>query len=250
MSIHCSLETLSAYVDSELPDVELRLVESHVERCSECRDHVSRLEGIAGHVRRLELVSVPATLVPEIGRRLRLQRDRQPLSSRIEEELRRAARAPMLAPLFALVFAFSVILYLFSLGVSMRSTSGTRMVIGGTSADISDARAADAGGGAGAESERSADEAGVQAGVSVASDESPAGTEPAHRVLAGRLFTLYDGVWTEEGVRGRAVDVVIDVGSGDELPRGLEEIGGVAGIYRMLDGGTIVEIIVPAPPGE
>jgi hypothetical protein len=156
----------------------------------------------------------------------------------------------MMAPLFALVFAFSAILYLFSLGVSMRATSGTRMVIGGSSVDVPGPRAADT-----VEESRTgpagpADEAGVPAALSVASDESFVETEPARRFLAGRVFTLHDGVWTEEGLRGRAVDDVIDRGSGDELPPGLEEIGDAAGTFRVLDGGRVVEIVVPAQPGE
>jgi hypothetical protein len=245
MSVHCSLEELSAYVDSELTEVELQVVGSHVERCPECRARVLRLEGIAGHVRRLERVSVPATLVPEIDRQVHLDRARRPLSSRIEEEVRRATRAPTLAPLFALVFAFSAILYLFSLGVSMRETSGTRMVIGGRSVDVSDTPGDDQVQTSRPGPERSA----IEAAAPATAGGLLIGMEEASRSVAGRSFALHDGVWTEEEALGRAVDIVIDLAAGEEVPLGLEDLVDLPGVYRLVDGGRVVEIFSPAPIG-
>ena len=54
MSVHCSLEMLSTYVDAELAESERRNVEAHVRECEECRDRLSHLEGVVGQLKRLK----------------------------------------------------------------------------------------------------------------------------------------------------------------------------------------------------
>ena len=132
MSVHCSLEMLSTYVDAELANGERLEVESHVQECGECRERLARLQRVVGQLKRIETVEAPPTLGGQVQRRLRLDGGRVPLARRLEDRLGGLLRPPLFAPLFALIIAFGAILYLFSLGVARQTVSGTQVVIGGS----------------------------------------------------------------------------------------------------------------------
>jgi anti-sigma factor RsiW len=284
MSVHCSLEMLSTYVDAELADSERREVESHVKECEECRNRLSHLEGVVGQLKRLELVEAPPTLGGQVQRRLRLDGSNVPLRRRFEDRLGGLLRQPLFAPLFALILAFGAILYMFSLGVARQTVSGTRVVIGGSAPSSAEDLAHDDE--SGVRSERRIEEAESPArpavpsspdatteaeskvgpeAVAAAPDESfsdvagrldrlAAGDAPAAMrsrleaidvlQLVGREFRLIDGIWREVGLGEREPESRIDPLDGGVLPPEIEGLASRMGTYWVLLEGRVIEVVI------
>lgn len=114
MSRHATAEDLSAYLDQELEPVRLRLVETHLEECEECRQRVSGLRGVVGELRRLEHLRPPPALEQYLERRIALEPRPRGWVEGVEDRLRGLVLQPNLGFTFAMVFAFAVILYLFA----------------------------------------------------------------------------------------------------------------------------------------
>ncbi|MCH9648997.1 MAG: zf-HC2 domain-containing protein [Deltaproteobacteria bacterium] len=114
MSRHATAEDLSAYLDEELEPVRLRLVETHLEECEECRRRVSGLSGVVGELRRLEHLRPPPALEQYLERRVALEPRPRGWVEGVEDRLRGLVLQPNLGLTFAMVFAFAVILYLFA----------------------------------------------------------------------------------------------------------------------------------------
>ena len=111
---HSSVEELSAYLDRELAPARLRLVETHLEDCEECRRRVEGLGRLVRDLRRLERFEPP----PALGQQLlgRLHRSSRPRTvlERLEEGLKDRNLQSPLGFSFALVVAFAALLYFFS----------------------------------------------------------------------------------------------------------------------------------------
>lgn len=129
MSGHLAVELLSCYMDEETTPAQLRLVEGHLNDCTDCRQTLAGLRAVAAGVRRLEAVAPPPALAAAVERRVRLASLEQPSSFRLEESLRRWTGQPVLAPAFAIVMALGSILYLFAFGVEKGGRATTRLVV-------------------------------------------------------------------------------------------------------------------------
>jgi anti-sigma factor RsiW len=67
MRSHLATKRLSAYIDDELHDRELRLVESHISECSACRDRLHGLRLVVGELQRVPAAETPPTLAASIA---------------------------------------------------------------------------------------------------------------------------------------------------------------------------------------
>ena len=66
MSTHLATERLSAYLDDELHERDLRLVEAHVSECSQCQHRLRGLRRVVDDLQRMPAASPP----PVLGRRI------------------------------------------------------------------------------------------------------------------------------------------------------------------------------------
>lgn len=128
MSRHATAEDLSAYVDEELEPVRLRLVESHLEECEECRGRVEGLRGLVGDLRRLERLHPPPALEQYLERHIALTPRPRGWIEGVEDRLRGLALQSNLGFTFAMVFAFAVILYLFAGWSERQHRSGVQIL--------------------------------------------------------------------------------------------------------------------------
>jgi hypothetical protein len=134
MSGHATAEVLSAYIDQELSRPQLRLVETHIEACEECRERLRGLRRVVGQLHRLETVAPPPVLAQQVQRRIALDGGRpKGLVERLERRLGGLPLEPSVAVTFALVFSFAVILYLFGWWVGDRG--GTTVLVPPISAE-------------------------------------------------------------------------------------------------------------------
>jgi len=60
-------ELASDYLDGEIPDPTLELVEEHLAMCDWCRDHLHHVEATAAALARLPEPAPPATLDALVG---------------------------------------------------------------------------------------------------------------------------------------------------------------------------------------
>jgi hypothetical protein len=126
MSRHATAEDLSAYLDQELPRPQLRLVETHLEECEECRTRFEGLRRVVGKLHRLESMAPPPVLAQQVQRRIALDGGRQAaFLERLERRLGGLPMEPSVGVTFALVFAFAIILYLFGWWVDVRQGGTT-----------------------------------------------------------------------------------------------------------------------------
>jgi len=220
MSAHCSVQQLSSYVDEELTHPELRLVESHLSDCPECRDRLAGLGNVVRELRRVERAAPP----PELGYRVERAVDHAAgpmrLWQRGEAGARRWLDPPTVAPIFGVVLALAVIFYLAA--VYNAAGTATRLVIA-PGADES-------------ESEEAAE--------GVARD-LPGGAEVVQ--WAGRTFRRHGQGWWEEGLSPRAPFRVLEFSEladalGSAEPLVLEPLSGPV---RMRIGGEVIEVAFP-----
>ena len=160
MTVHASLEQLSSYLDRELAERERVGVEEHLHDCASCRGRLDGLRSVIGRLERLELQAPPSDLSFLVERRVAAEADREGLQGRLERTIKTLFVQPALTPIFGLVVALALILYLFSFGVARQQARGTRLV--------------------------------------VPVSEAPA--KSVERTIEGRRFTLTDGVWLEQGL--------------------------------------------------
>jgi hypothetical protein len=270
MSRHCSLEVLSSFVDRELEKAKQKWVEEHVSRCTECSDRLAGLAQVVRQLQRLEGVSPPPTLGLRLERRIRLERRKKGLATLLEKEAGRWLKQPVLAPLFAIVLALGIILYLFAVGVGHQEARTTRLVIAEGTEEIP----FEEGEGQGAEVPEKVLEDRLQGGRSLEDEEAvasssielPEGRERARgfrapaadstvsgavrtMVVAGRTFDLERGIWRERSLPSGAPEETIDLRNGgskpDRLPSELEGLRMLEGRVHLLVEGRVVELILP-----
>ena len=66
---HCSLETVSSFIDGVLRDGELRKVESHLAACFDCAQKVEDLRGVSGSLRTMPTVPSPRSFAVPVPAR-------------------------------------------------------------------------------------------------------------------------------------------------------------------------------------
>ncbi len=132
MSRHPAVKILSGYLDRELPERRLRLVESHLETCADCRRRLDGLQGVAEALKGIDRIAPPATLVRGVQRRIELASRERRRPRWLELASGRWLAQPVLTPLLAVILALAAILYLFALAVDRGPPTRTRMVVAST----------------------------------------------------------------------------------------------------------------------
>lgn len=131
MTVHASLEQLSSYLDAELAKRERAELEGHLSDCPSCRRRLDGLRGVVARLERLEQQVPPRDLSFLVERRVAAETGRDGLRNRLEETVKTFLVQPSLTPVFGLVVALALILYLFSFGVARHQERGTRLVVPG-----------------------------------------------------------------------------------------------------------------------
>jgi hypothetical protein len=117
---HLSAEILSAYLDEQLSAPERRLAEGHLGGCTDCRNRLEGLRRVAGGLRSLERVAPPAILEHSLRRHLAIDAKERGLRGRLEDRSLAPRRLPThFGLVFATVFAFAAILYLFAHAIEL-----------------------------------------------------------------------------------------------------------------------------------
>ena len=216
MTAHPDVETLSTYLDSELSRRLRHQVEEHLEVCDDCRERLSSLEKVVGHLRALERQAPPPHLDAQLHRLASLEASRPTLIQRLEQGVARINLQSNLAPLFAIVVALILIIYMLSWGLHRQATR--RIPVHLEPQDTT-----------------------IDAPVMESS-----------RQLAGRSFDLVDGVWIEHGLAG--VDVEEQVSGSDPRVQSwfvsypeLEEIADLGSRVRLAIEEKVVEIRFDVP---
>lgn len=193
MSTHATVETLSAYLDHELPHPESREIEEHLADCADCRTRFAGMKNVVSGLRHLERLAPPSTLQQVVARRVAFDGERKSLGDRLESNLQAFERQSSLLALFGVVVAFAVMILFFAHGLEQRRSSTIPVV-------FKDPRA-----GAGSES----------------------------RQIAGRELRREGAVWVEEGVDPKFTRiVVVDSPSWERIVSEHPEIATLASLDR------------------
>jgi anti-sigma factor RsiW len=203
MTVHASLERLSSYLDAELAERQRLELEEHLTECASCRHRLAGLQSVAGQLRRLEQQAPPQELGFLVERQVAAERDRQTLGGRLEQSLKTFLVQPSLTPVFGLVVALALILYLFSFGVARRQQGGTRL-------------------------------------VPVFESATPVAES---RTVAGRTFDSVEGIWVERGLDPAVPVEVVDLRSGALQQPELEVFRELGTRVRLRFEGRVVEAI-------
>jgi anti-sigma factor RsiW len=204
MTVHLDVETLSTYLDHELSHPRQGQVEEHLEHCDECQERLSNLRKVVGNLQALERLAPPPHLGTHLHRLASLQASQPTLIERLEQGVGRFNFQSALAPVFAVVMALILIIYMFSWGLHRQATG--RIPVHLESA---------------------------QARPGVTAMESS-------RRVAGRVFYLLDGVWVE---RGLEKEVVMEQISGSD-PRVQDWLAGSRELQEIVDLGDRVRVVM------
>jgi len=194
MSKHAARELLSAYLDSELDERDLVAVREHLGDCSACRDVYEGLSRVSIGLRQVAREPVPVEVGVVVRRRIGQFRSRPGLSERFEDFLGDISMQTRLAPVFALVMALAVILYIFSQGVARQERARVPIIVGPFAAPTVKLE------------ERSP--AAEEEAVGMRAAESKLAAAP-ERWLGDRRFLWLDGIWFEEGVESSEIALVV-----------------------------------------
>lgn len=130
MSAHLATERLSAYLDEELHERDLRLVEAHVSECSQCQHRLHGLRRVVDDLQRMPAASPP----PVLGRRIEREVSER-WRARREEARRGRDRGGfelIQGPIrlgFAMVAGLAMIGLLYAHWVAREGTAPTRLVL-------------------------------------------------------------------------------------------------------------------------
>lgn len=224
---HATVEQLSAYLDAEVSERERRRVDEHLRGCESCRQRLAGLRSVAAGLRGLEAGRPPAELGYLVERQVAAAGPQQTLSERLESTARRLRLQPVLAPVFGVVLALAVILYLFAAGVARDRERPTRLIIGPSA-------------GAADEGEPAAPAAAPRPPARVAAPLES-------REVAGRLFDRAGEWWVERGLpEGTEVERLEAVALDPEAAAALEPFRDLRRA-RLLHHRRVVEVIYPEP---
>ena len=229
MTAHASAETLSAYLDGELPEGERRETELHLAACPGCHARFASLGRVVASLQRLERAAPPPTLAQDVERRISLAGARANAFDRLEERLRVLGTASPILTTFAVILALGTILYLFAHGVERHQRRG--VAIGVPTPEV--ARQLDA---------------------------EHARLEPATTRAGDRLFTRSGARWLEHGLErdeatgalAPASTVAADSPAGRALLARLPWLAGLLADAEgvvLRDGDAVVEVRAPPAAG-
>lgn len=246
---HLSVEMLSTYLDERLVEAERRRLESHLEECSECHQ---RLQGMRRVMQRLETLDKQAP-PPHLGFQLRRLAARQATTSTLVEKLEKGARRftvqATVAPVFAVVLALALIIYMLSWGIHRQEHGNVPVIL--ETEPMSAVEKAPA-----AEEMAARSEVGVRVGaVSAPESENALGKRDrqSERRGAGRNFLRHGETWIEEGlgVEGAVDQFSFDdpvVQSWVQVYPELGELQSLGGTIRLRVEGRVVEIVFSSTP--
>jgi anti-sigma factor RsiW len=216
MTAHPEVEILSTYLDRELSRPERCQVEEHLERCEDCRQRLSSLQRVVGDLQALERLAPPPHLGAHLHRLASLEASQPTLIQRLEHRASRFILQPSIAPIFAIVMALILIIYLLSWGLHRQATGRIPVHLEPEGTRIESTEV-----------------------------ESP-------RQIAGRAFRLDDGVWVEEGLGDETA--VETMSSSDPRVQSwlaatpeLQEIAALGDRVRLRMGDRVVEIRIDTP---
>ncbi len=209
MSPHVSVEQLSSYLDAELARRERDDLERHLDDCSSCRHRLEGLRRVVARLHRLEQQAPPADLASLVERRVAAEADRAGLRAQLERTVRTVFVQPSLTPVFGLVVALALILYLFSFAVARDRATGTRLVV--PSAESSPSR-------------------------------------QTVRMIEGRDFLRVDAVWVERGLGAAAPEAVLEFTADSPAPPALAPFARLGGRVRLAHEGHVVELVFSGSP--
>ncbi len=206
MSSHASAELLSAYLDSQLVEPEVRQLEEHLDRCPQCHVRLEGLRKVVKNLQNLEQLATPLTLEQTVARRIALSTERESLLDRFESSMSIFNRQSPILATFGVVIALALFIYLFSYTLHLREHATTPVIW----EDLPAAAPAD---------------------VAEGSRLSVAGRE---------LVWSADGLWVEEGVDDTSVSraLALDSEAGRALLTEHPELADLAS----LDRGVVLEV--------
>ena len=209
MIVHENVELLSSFVDDELEPPVKAAVESHLADCQPCRHRIEGLRRVVGELQALDVVAPPVEMATRVRRAVLFDSRETGVLRRTEESLRRWSDQPLLLPLFGVVTAMAVLLYLFSAWSERSREPGTRVVVAPPT------------------------EEGVVA--------------PAQpRRVGDRLFALVEGRWVEEGLDPTAVVASVDLVVPREEWAALEVFRPLGGRVVLRHEGRPLEVVFEA----
>lgn len=129
-SSHATVELLSAYIDRQLAGSEATRLEDHLERCDECHGRLEGLRGVVANLRQIEALDPPPELEMAVARRIALTGDRESVFDRFESKLSVFNRQSTLLPLFAVVIALGVFMYLFAVALEKHQSERIQVIFG------------------------------------------------------------------------------------------------------------------------
>jgi len=216
MTAHTDVELLSTYLDHQLSHREQSRVEEHLEQCEDCRERLTSLQRVVGNLQAMERLAPPVHLGAHLLRLTSLKASQPTLVQRLEQGASRFNLQPSIVPIFAIVVALIVIIYMLSWGLHRQATGRIPVHLEPDNAMV-----------------------------------ESLGMESS-RQIAGRTFNLTDGVWVEEGLAG---EIVVETMSRSDprvqewLAEGPEarEIAALGDRVRLTMGSRVVEVRFDSP---
>ena len=129
-SSHATVELLSAYLDQQLVGSEVSHLEDHLENCDECHDRLEGLRKIVASLHRIDDVDPPAELEMAVARRIALAGESSSVLDSFETQLSVFNRQSNILPLFAIVIALGVFMYLFAVAVDKHQNQRIPVIFG------------------------------------------------------------------------------------------------------------------------
>lgn len=246
---HPSVELLSTYLDAGLAEGERRQLESHLEKCSKCNQ---RLQGMRRVMQRLETLDEQAP-PPQLGFQLRRlaaqQASRSTLVDRLEKGARRFTVQATVAPVFAVVLALALIIYMLSWGIHRQEHGNVPVILEPEPMAVTEGASV-------ADEKAVRSEVGDRASAlsAPAAEDVPGKRDrQAEQRRAGRAFVRHGEIWIEEGLEVESVterlsfdDPVVQswLKSYPEL-RDLQSLGGT---IRLRVEDRVVDIVISPTP--
>ena len=216
MSSHVNVELLSAYLDRQLADVEARRLEAHLDECEQCHTRLEGLRRVVRKLHKIEASAPPRELEQLVARRIVLAQERENPLDRLEAGLSIFKSQSSILPMFGVVIALALFMYLLSVAVDQSRNDRIPVVF-----DVPNPQAPSA---------------------STESTEPPLDTTR----VAGATFRDVNGVWVQDGLTRDNVTRIVERGS--EAWSGLQQahphlrdLTDLEGVYVLRAGDEIVE---------
>ncbi len=213
MIVHENIELLSSFVDDELEPPVRAAVESHLADCPPCRHRIAGLRRVVGELQALDVVAPPTGMAAQVRRAVLFDHRETSVMRRTEESLRRWTEQPLLLPLFGVVTALAVLLYLFSAWSGSSQDPGTRVVV-------------------------------------APPVESAAPAVGDVRTLDERVFARHEGRWVEEGLEPGIAAESVDLTTPRADWEALEVLRPLGDRVLLRHQGQVIEVVFTAPPAD